>query len=71
MAKIKAKLESSLDEIEEALEKEKKARIDQERIRRKAEADIKSIQSAIDAVDRQKKVKVVHAVLKYALLTDC
>lgn len=55
LAKVKIKLESSLDEIEDALEREKKARVEQERSRRKAEADIKSMQSSIEAVERTKK----------------
>ena len=34
LAKMKAKLESTLDEVEDALEREKKARLDQERNKR-------------------------------------
>ena len=34
LAKVKVKLESTLDEVEDALEREKKARLDQERNKR-------------------------------------
>ena len=34
LAKMKSKLESTLDEVEDALEREKKARLDQERNKR-------------------------------------
>ena len=36
LAKMKAKLESTLDEVEDALEREKKARLDQERNKRQS-----------------------------------
>ena len=55
MAKIKAKLEATLDDLEDSLEQEKKLRLDQERNRRKAEAEVKSMQAAIEAVERSKK----------------
>ena len=55
LAKIKAKLEATLDDLEDSLEQEKKLRLDQERNRRKAEAEVKSMQAAIEAVERSKK----------------
>ena len=55
LSKVKAKLESTLDEVEDALEREKKARLEQERNKRKAEAEVKSMQHALDALERSKK----------------
>lgn len=55
LTKIKAKLESTLDDIEDALEREKKSRLEQERHKRKAEAEVKSMQTALDALERQRK----------------
>ena len=40
-SKIKNKLESTLDDMEDALEKEKRARVEQDKMRRKVEADFK------------------------------
>ena len=48
-------MESTLDEVEDALEREKKARLEQERNKRKAEAEVKSMQHALDALERSKK----------------
>ena len=55
LAKVKAKLEATLDDLEDSLEQEKKARLEQERNRRKAEAEIKSMQAAVEAIERSKK----------------
>ena len=42
--KIKAKLEQTLDELEDSLQSEKKARLDLDKSRRKVEGDIKVAQ---------------------------
>ena len=52
---MKAKLEATLDEAEDALEREKKARLEQERNKRRSEAEVKSMQAALDALQRSKK----------------
>ena len=48
-------MEATLDDLEDSLEQEKKARLEQERNRRKAEAEIKSMQAAVEAIERSKK----------------
>ena len=52
---MKAKVEATLDDLEDALEREKKARLEQERSKRKFEADVKSMQVEMDAIDRNKR----------------
>ena len=52
---MKSKLEATLDDIEDALEREKRSRLEQERNKRKAEAEVKSMQAALDASERSKK----------------
>ena len=48
LATIKNKLEQSLDESEDCLEREKRAKSDIEKSKRKAEMDLKLVQEAID-----------------------
>ena len=45
--KIKAKLEQTLDELEDSLQSEKKARLDLDKSRRKVEGDIKVAQEQV------------------------
>merc|ERR1711863_228704 len=52
--KVKAKLEQSLDECEDSLEREKKAKSDVEKIKRKVEGDLKLTQEAVSDLERIK-----------------
>merc|ERR1712223_817149 len=53
--KIKVKLEVTLDELEDSLEREKKARLDMDKQRRKVEADLKVTQEMVNDLERDKK----------------
>merc|ERR1711881_756894 len=55
LAKIKSKLESTLDELEDSYSKEKKARVDVEKTRRKVEGELKVTQEAVADLERTKK----------------
>merc|ERR1712131_307506 len=50
--KVKAKLEVSLDECEDALEREKKSKGDVEKMKRKIEGDLKLTQEAVSDLER-------------------
>merc|ERR1712227_449915 len=52
--KVKGKLEQSLDECEDALEREKKSKGDVEKIKRKVEGDLKLTQEAVADLERIK-----------------
>merc|ERR1712041_19 len=52
--KVKGKLEQSLDECEDSLEREKKAKSDVEKLKRKIEGDLKLTQEAVGDLDRIK-----------------
>ena len=55
------------------MEQEKKARLEQERNKRKAEAEVKSMQAAIEAVERSKKdveTTTIRREKEIAALTD-
>ena len=70
---MKAKLEATLDDIEDALEREKRSRLEQERNKRKAEAEVKSLNAALEAADRLKKeteVQVARREKEIAALVD-
>jgi chromosome segregation ATPase len=53
--KVKAKLEQTLDELEDGLEREKKLRGDIEKSKRKIEGDLKLTQEAVADLERNKK----------------
>merc|ERR1712088_1044249 len=53
--KIKAKLEQTLDELQDSLDKEKKGRADIDKSRRKAEGDLKVTQETVSDLERVKK----------------
>merc|ERR1719163_2411728 len=53
--KIKSKLESTLDELESSLDKEKKGRADVEKSRRKVEGELKVTQETVADLERAKK----------------
>lgn len=53
--KIKSKLEQSLDDLEDNLEREKRQRQDTEKAKRKTEGELKVAQENIDEVTRQKQ----------------
>merc|ERR1712198_732919 len=53
--KIKVKLEVTLDELEDSLEREKKARLDMDKQRRKVEAGLKITQEVVNDLERDKK----------------
>merc|ERR1711981_269257 len=55
LAKIKSKLESTLDELEDSYSKEKKARVDVEKTRRKVEGELKVTQETVNDLERSKK----------------
>ncbi|PIO53993.1 hypothetical protein TELCIR_24653 [Teladorsagia circumcincta] len=52
--KIKAKLEATLDEIEDTLEREKRSRQDVEKQKRKVEGELKIAHETIEELTRQK-----------------
>merc|ERR1719394_933456 len=54
LARLKSKLEQSLDEAEDSLEREKKAKGDVEKLKRKVEGDLKLTQETISDLDRVK-----------------
>ena len=52
MNKVKVKLEQSLDECEDSLEREKKAKGDVDKIKRRLEGDVKLTQEAVADLER-------------------
>merc|ERR1719464_62695 len=54
LSRVKSKLEQSLDEAEDSLEREKKAKGDVEKLKRKVEGDLKLTQESISDLDRVK-----------------
>merc|ERR1739844_301044 len=55
--KIKSKLEQTLDELNDSLAREKRARTDIEKQRRKVEGDLKVTQESVSDLERSKKEK--------------
>merc|ERR1711881_79443 len=55
LASIKSKLESTLDELNDSLAREKRARADIEKQRRKVEGDLRITQETVADYERQKK----------------
>merc|ERR1711976_833412 len=55
VANIKEKLESTLDELNDSLAREKRARADIEKQRRKVEGDLRVTQESVGDLERQKK----------------
>merc|ERR1712083_190239 len=55
LAKIKAKLDATLDELQGSLAGEKRARADIEKARRRVEGDLKVTQEGVSELERQKK----------------
>ncbi|XP_051904409.1 myosin-2-like [Hippocampus zosterae] len=55
LSKTKAKLEQQVDELEGALEQEKKIRVDQERAKRRLEGDLKLSQESIMDLENEKQ----------------
>merc|ERR1719191_1971961 len=55
LAKIKAKLDATLDELQGSLAGEKRARADIENARRRVEGDLKVTQEGVSELERQKK----------------
>merc|ERR1719228_2028127 len=55
LANIKSKLESTLDELNDSLAREKRARADIEKQRRKVEGDLRVTQETVGDYERQKK----------------
>merc|ERR1712170_190603 len=55
VANIKKKLESTLDELNDSLAREKRARADIEKQRRKVEGDLRVTQESVGDLERQKK----------------
>merc|ERR1712172_285454 len=53
--KIKSRLESTLDELNNSLANEKRGRIDVEKARRRVEGELKISQEAVSDLERQKK----------------
>ncbi|CAL4154393.1 unnamed protein product, partial [Meganyctiphanes norvegica] len=53
--KVKAKLEQTLDEIVDSLNREKKTRSEVEKAKRRVEADVKLTQEAVADLERNKK----------------
>merc|ERR1711936_554598 len=57
LSNIKSKLESTLDELEDACNKEKRSRADIEKQRRKLEGELKVTQETVNDLERAKKEK--------------
>merc|ERR1719420_2681360 len=55
LANIKSKLESTLDELEDSHNKEKRGRADIEKQRRKLEGELKVTQETVSDLERSKK----------------
>jgi myosin heavy subunit len=55
LSKVKSKLESTLDELESSVEKEKRARTVVEKDRRKIEGELKMAQETVSEIERSKK----------------
>merc|ERR1711931_569051 len=55
LSKVKVKLEVTLDELEDSLEREKKSRLDMEKQRRKVEAELTITQEKVADLEREKK----------------
>merc|ERR1711936_318397 len=55
LSKVKVKLEVTLDELEDSLEREKKSRLDMEKQRRKVEAELTICQEKVSDLERDKK----------------
>merc|ERR1719411_2457926 len=55
LARLKSKLEQSLDEAEDSLEREKKSKGDVEKLKRKIEGDLKLTQESISDLERVKQ----------------
>merc|ERR1712061_897970 len=55
LARLKSKLEQSLDEAEDSLEREKKSKGDVEKLKRKIEGDLKLTQETISDLERVKQ----------------
>merc|ERR1712045_922146 len=55
LSRVKAKLEQSLDEAEDSLEREKKSKGDVEKLKRKIEGDLKLTQETISDLERVKQ----------------
>merc|ERR1712020_272399 len=54
LSRVKAKLEQSLDEAEDSLEREKKSKGDVEKLKRKVEGDLKLTQETVSDLERIK-----------------
>lgn len=54
MQKLKTKLEQQLDDLEESVERDKRARQDLEKAKRKVEGELKVAQENIDEITKQK-----------------
>merc|ERR1711944_273710 len=59
----KAKLEQTLDELEDSLEREKKSKLDVDKSRRKVESDLKIAQEQTTDLERAKK-EMEHYIVK-------
>ena len=59
LSMVKGKLESTLDDLEDTLEREKRAKTESEKARRKMEADLKVSQEMVADVERSKKVSFI------------
>ena len=64
LSKIKQKLESTLDELESSLDREKRGRADLEKQRRKIEGDLKVTQETVAELERSKKELEAHIARK-------
>ena len=55
LLKVKAKLEQTLDELEDSLEREKKTRAETDKAKRKVEGDLKLTQEAVADLEKNKR----------------
>ena len=55
LLKVKAKLEQTLDELEDSLEREKKTRAEMDKAKRKVEGDLKLTQEAVADLEKNKR----------------
>jgi len=55
LTKLKEKMEGQIDDLEDSLEREKKARADADKSRRKLESEVKQTQETVDDLERIKR----------------
>ena len=63
LLKVKAKLEQTLDELEDSLEREKKTRAEMDKAKRKVEGDLRLTQEAVADLEKNKR-ELEHTMMR-------